>query len=1031
MGEGARLNEGYMVEDTAINVLKGLGYAYVHGSELTPEEGERESYRDVILRDRFLRAVKRLNPWLTDELALKVYEMVRNPDHPDFVVRGMLFYDMLSKGVKLTFKTGGEEKTRFVRLVDFQNPDNNEFLVSNQFTVEYYYENDRFRRPDMVVFINGLPIAIFEFKGYNSNQTAKDAFNDHDVKKKDIPQLYQYAQILVASDGVETRYGSPTSGWDRFFVWEGVMSDDDVRPIEVEGHGALAYEYNGKQYTSLDILLMGLFRREHLLEYLEDFIVYDRRGKSYSKIIATYYQFYTVKKAVERTMRAVLHGEKPEDRRIGIVWHAQGTGKSITMLLYAKKVLKVRELNNPLLIFLTDRRELDEQLYEVFANVFTEAEHVESITELQEAIKKTPGGIIFATIQKFGRKSKDEEYPFLTDRRNVIVIADEAHRSQYGQLAQNLRRAIPNASFLAFTATPIDYDDRSTFLVFGDYVSAYPMDKARRHNVVVPIYYEARLTELHLTKEFIDLEFENLSEKVAADPETKEGLKRAFAKLERIMLTEEYLSRISKDIVEHFNRRVQDFDGKAMVVTISRRVAVELYGWIVKQPKAPKVAVVISGDKSRDPEEFHPHIRTRKQLEDLAKEFKDPESDLKMVIVVDMWLTGFDVPPLHTMYFWKPMKNHSLVQAIARVNRVYKDKPGGLIVDYIGIADDLSKSLSKYSSEARRDIMTDIRLILDTLKKKHEDVKAQLKGIDYRNWKDLSPEELSRLTVKAYGLIARSDEAKKKFVRDVVALKKLYLLASPHPEATAIKEELQFFEMIKRMIVKYSTRLSREISKELEREVQEIISRGITAREPVDIFEMLRKKKPEISILSDEFLNEFTKIENKNYVRDVLMKILSDELRFRTRINPPRFKKFSEMLETIIEKHNQKLITTAEMIEELVELARNMRKAIEEGKELSLSDDELAFYDMLLTYPDLPIRERERVERIAREIARMMSGYVKVADWKRKKNLRAKIRAGLKMILVKEGINDYSLISNLSDSLLEYAEGVYGIREGA
>lgn len=356
-----------------------------------------------------------------------------------------------------------------------------------------------------------------------------------------------------------------------------------------------------------------------------------------------------------------------------------------------------------------------------------------------------------------------------------------------------------------------------------------------------------------------------------------------------------------------------------------------------------------------------------------------------MVIVVDMWLTGFDASPLHTMYFWKPIKNHSLAQAIARVNRVYKDKPGGLIVDYIGIADDLSKSLSKYSSEARKDIMTDIKLVLDTLKKKYEDVTAQLKGVDYKNWKSLSPEELSRLTVKAYGPVAKNSEAKKKFIKDVVALKKLYLLASPHPEATAIKDDLAFFEMIKRMIVKYSTRRSKEMSKELETGVQEIISKGITAQEPIDVFEMLKKKKPEISVLSDEFLTEFTKIENKNYVRDVLLKILNDEIRVRMRINPPRFKKFSEMLEAIIEKHNQKLITTAEMIEQLVELAKNMRRAIEEGKELDLSDDELAFYDMLLSYPDLPIREKERVERIARKIAKMMSGYIKVADWKRKK----------------------------------------------
>ncbi|MCD6399556.1 HsdR family type I site-specific deoxyribonuclease, partial [candidate division WOR-3 bacterium] len=1010
----AKLDEGYMVENAAIRMLQTLGYSYIHGSKLTPENGERESYRDVILRDRFIKAIKILNPWLDDKLALKVHEIITNIDHPDPVIRGKLFYEMLSNGVKLTFKKEGEEKTRFVRLVDFKNPENNEFLVANQFEVEYYHENGRFRRPDMVVFVNGIPIAIFEFKGLNSGQTAKDAFNDHKIKMKDIPQLYQYAQILVASDGLETKYGSPTSDWDRFFIWEGIMSDEDVRVIEIDSYGGLAYEYNGKHYTSLDILLMGLFRKDHLIEYIEDFIIYDKRNKGYSKIIATYYQFYTVKKAVKRTLKSVLYGEKPEDRRIGIVWHAQGTGKSITMLLYAKKVLKHKELKSPLLVFLTDRLELDEQLHSIFSNVFPEAERVESIAELQKLIPKTPSGIIFATIQKFGRKSKEDEYPFLTARRDIIIAADEAHRSQYGQLAQNLRKAIPNASFIAFTATPIDYDDRSTFLVFGDYISAYPIDKAKRHGVVVPIYYEARLTELHLTKEFIDLEFDELSEKVAVDPEAKESLKRAFAKLERIMLTEEYLSHISKDIIEHFNKRLQDFDGKAMIVTISRKVAVKLYEWILKQPNAPKVAVVMSGNKSKDPEEFWPHIRTKKQLEDLAKEFKDPEADLKIVIVVDMWLTGFDVPCLHTMYFWKPMKNHSLVQAIARVNRVFKDKPGGLIVDYIGIADNLAKSLSKYSSESRKEVMTDITLVISEMKRRYQKIVSYFENVDYKNWKELSPEELSRVTVKAYEQIAKDEETKKKFVKDFITLKKLYLLATPHPETASIRDELAFFEMIKRMVVKYSTRSVREISRELEKDVQSIISKSITAGEPVDIFEMMKKEKPELSVLSEEFLSEFTKIENKDYVREVLTKILNDEIRVHMRRNPVRFKKFSEMLGELIEKHNIKVITTAEMIEELINLARKMHRAVEKGKELGLSEEELAFYDMLLSYPEVPIRDKRRIENIAKEIAKMMSGYVKVKDWKKKKNLQSKIRVKLKILLMKEGITNYGLIQRIS-----------------
>ncbi len=1014
----AQLTEEYMVENHAISILKNLDYSYIHGSDLTPHDGERESYRDVILKKRFISAIKRINPWLSDEMAEKVYQLVSNIDHPDPVMRGKMFYDMLISGVKLTFKEGNEEKTRLVRLIDFSNPDKNEFLASNQFEVEYYYEAEKFRRPDLVVFVNGIPLAIFEFKGFNSGDTAKDAFNDHKIKMKDTPQLYQYAQVLVASDGLETKYGSPTSDWERFFVWEGIESDDDVEIEEFE-EGAI-YRWKGKTLTSLDVLLFGLFNKERFLEFVEDFVIYDRAGKSLIKKIATYYQFYTVKKAVERTAKAILFGRSNEERRIGVVWHTQGSGKSLTMLFYARKVLKIPELDYPLLLFLTDRRELDEQLYGVFAEALPIAKHVETIEDLQKTVKETRGGIVFATIQKFGRKSKEEEYP-LTDRRNIVIIADEAHRSHYRKLAENLRKAIPNASFLGFTATPIDYEDRSTTLVFGDYISVYSIGKARRHGVVVPIYYESRLSELHLTNEFIDLEFEEISEKVAVDPEEKESIKRAFAKLERIMLTEEYLENVAKDIVDHFNRRVQQLDGKAMVVTISRKVAVELYKRIINQPNAPNVAVVMSGNKSKDPEEFHEHIRTKKELKGLADKFKDPESDLKMVIVVDMWLTGFDVPCLHTMYFWKPMKNHSLVQAIARVNRVFKDKPGGLIVDYIGIADDLRKSLSKYAIEQVRETLTNINEVLTLLKEKYDVVSSYFSGLDYKTWKELSSEELARLTAQAYERVARDEDTKKRFVKNFVALKKLYLLASPHPEATAIKDELAFFEMVKKMIVKYSVRKTREISKDLEREVSMLISKSISAKEPVDVFDLLKKDKPEISVLSEEFLREIENLEYKSLAAEILLKILHDRIRVRMRVNPWKFRSFYEKLKELIEKHNTKLIEVSEMISRLVEIAREVRKAEEEGKQLNMTDEEYAFYSLLLSYPNLPINDKEKVEEIARDVAKILSGYIKISEWKRKEYMKSRIKAEVKRVLMKKGFRNYSIINELSEMIVEHA----------
>jgi len=1016
----AKLTEEYMVEKAAINWLKELGYSYIHGSELSPENEERESYRHVVLKRRFVQAIKRINPWLTDELAEEVYKKIVELEHPDFVVKGKIFYDFLTNGVKLIFKDGREEKTKIVKIVDFENPENNEFLAANQFTVEYQYEKDKHRRPDLVIFINGLPLAVFEFKSFNANETAKDAFNDHKIKMKDIPQLYAYAQVLVASDGFETKYGSPTSDWDRFFVWEGIFSDDDVKVEEIE-EGHFRYFFKGEELTSLEILLKGLFRKNHFLEFLEDFILYEKSGEAYEKKIAMFHQFYTVRKAVERTKKCILEGKKPEEKRIGVVWHTQGTGKSLTMLFYARKVLKTKEFENPLLLFITDRRNLDEQLYNLFS-FMPIVKRARSIKELQELIKTQAGGIIFATIQKFGKK-KEEEYPFLTDRKNIIVVADEAHRSQYRELARNLRRAIPNASFMGFTATPIELQDRDTYLVFGEPISVYSMDKARMHKVVVPIYYEARLPELHLTNEFIDEEFEEISEFMS--PEEKETLKRKFAKLERLILNPERLSKIAEDIVEHFNKRCQEIKGKAMIVTISRKAAVKLYEEIIKQLNAPSVAVVISGNKSKDPKEFWPHLRNKKELEELLNNFKNPKRDPKMVIVVDMLLTGFNVPCLHTMYFDKPMKNHSLVQAIARVNRVFKDKPGGLIVDYIGIADDLRKSLSRYTIETIREVLTDINEVLSLLKEKYDIVSSFFSGLDYKEWKKLPPEKLSKLTAKAYNRIA-DEEKKRAFVKNFVALKKLYLLASPHPETIAIRDDIRFFEMIKKMVVKYSTTRIREISRDLEYEINQLISRSISAEKPIDIFELLKKEKPDVSILDYNFLKQFKEMEYKNYAADLLLKIINDELRVRMKRNPFRYEPLYEMLKKLIEKYNVRLITAADVIEELIEIAKEIKKKQEEGKKLNLTEEELAFYDLLSSREKI-FENYEEIKAVAKKIVKELGYYVRLADWNRKEYLRAKIKIALKNALIKviDARISYREVDKIASEILIHAERMY------
>ncbi len=822
---------------------------------------------------------------------------------------------------------------------------------------------------------------------------------------------------------METKYGSTTSDWERFFVWEGIFSDSDVE-IEQIDDGHYKYVYNGKEITSLELLLNGLFRKEHFSEYLKDFIFFLKSGETYTKMIAMYHQFYTVKKAIERTKECVLKGNKPEDRRIGVVWHTQGSGKSFTMLLYARKALKENALENPLILFITDRKNLDEQLYGLFSQLNV-AKKAESIKDLQETIKTSKGGgIVFATIQKFGKK-RTEEYPLLTDRRNIIVVADEAHRSQYRELAQNLRKAIPNASFIGFTATPIELRDKDTYLVFGEPISIYSIDKARRHKVVVPIYYEARLSNLHLTNEFIDEEFEEISEFM--DEEEKERLKRKLARLENLIIAPERIKKIAKDIIEHFNKRLKEIDGKAMVVTISRKVAVKLYEEMMKHPDAPSLAVVMSGNKQKDPEEFWPHIRNKKELDNLLSDFKNPEKDPKMVIVVDMLLTGFDVPCLHTMYFDKPMKGYSLVQAIARVNRVFKDKPGGLVVDYIGIADNLRKSLRIYTMDRVDYILSDINKIIDLMKEKYDIVSSMFHGLGYSNWQSLPPEKLAELTTRAYTSLA-DEEAKKRFVKNYLALKKLYALASPHPETIRIKSDLRFFEMIKKMIVKYSIKRQTEISRDLEYEINRLISKSISAEEPVDVFSMLKKDKPDISILDDSFLAQFEKMEYKNFAAEILMKIINDEIKVRLKKNPIRYKSLYEMLVEVIEKYSVRLIDTSDVIEKLIEIAKELKRSIEKGEDLGLSEEELAFYDLLYSKIG-SIETSEEIKEIVKEILGELGPYVRISDWNKKESIRAKIKMIIKKSLIKK-VNSkisYEQINAIANEMLSHMEVVYAV----
>ena len=991
----------HQLEQQLISWFKSNGYQYVHGSQLVPETGERESLRHTVLKEKFIFALKRLNPSLTDEEAEDVYIKVLDLDSPDWNVKSLNFYRYLTEGVKINYTDRrGELLSKEVRLIDFENPGNNEFLITNQFEVEFQYQKGLKRRPDFVVFINGLPLVVGEIKSLAEGQSFKDAYKDHEEKKKDIPQLYVYAQVLVISDGYITKVGAPTSGLERFFHWEGIESDDDVK---VEDRDSFIFRYKGEELTSLEVLIRGLFNKRRFTDYLRDFIVHET-GKGIVKKIAMYHQFYAVEKAIESSKRAI-RAKNPEDKRIGVVWHTQGSGKSLTMLFYTKKAL--RELENPLIIFITDRRELDEQLHDTFKEHIGTVERAESIKDLKEKLGTKSGGVLFVTIQKFSKRL-GELVP-INEREDVIVVADEAHRSQYRELAQNMRIVLPRASFMGFTATPIELSDRSTTTVFGSYISIYPMDKARRHGVVVPIMYESRLSKLHLTNEFIDEEFEELEEET-----TDEQKRKLLRKLERIVLSsEDRLRKIAQDIVEHFNERDREYKGKGLIATITRRVAVKLYEEIKKIPNAPSVEVVISGSKSRDEDIFKPHIRSRKELKRLENDFKDPKRDPKLVIVVDMWLTGFDVPPLHVMYVDKPMKGHTLFQAIARVNRVYPGKPSGLIVDYIGITDDLAKALSIYAKEDIENTVTNIEKIVNELKERYDIVSSMLKGIsfDANNQIEL---------IKAYERLIEDEVKRRDFIKNSTYLDRLYRIASHHPEAIKIRDEVNFFNRVRKMLLTLGRNRGPRVREreEIEKEFHELISKSIIAEEPIDIFSLLGKEKGELTIFDEDFIRKLRESEYKNFAMDVLSKILSDQLKVFTQRNPKRYRGLVERLKEVLDRYHKRLMTSAQIIEELVRLTEELKKIYEEEKSLNLSDFSTLIYDFLSEY----VEDREKLRDVSSTLEKELEPVVNSLEWYLIPEKLARARSITKNVL--REIFGYKKAKEVSEELISYLQNI-------
>jgi len=974
------LNENSLTEQPVIEWLKEMGYDYEFGPDLAPGQvlGEREDFREVVLVGRLKRSIRRLNPDLPEAAIDDVVRVITRVEHPNLEIANKEIYKMLTQGVKIGIRDkSGEEKGRLAKIYDFENPQNNEFLVVNQLAIQGI---EKVRRPDIVVFVNGIPLVIFELKNPTlENATTYSAFQQLQEYKKDIPEIFKYNQILVIGDLLEAKHGTISSSWEWFSVWKGIESEDE----------------KNDGISELEILTRGIFHKTRLLDIIENFIIFEadseRDTSKYTKKMGLYHQYFGVNKAVNETLRAV----KPRgNKKIGVFWHTQGSGKSLSMVFYTNKAKRLEELKSPTFVFLTDRRDLDGQFYRTFLRSgYPNAKQTEDIKDLKKKLREAAGELIFTTIQKF-----DTEYEELSDRKNIIVIADEAHRSQYAKFAANVRVALPNASFMGITGTPISLRNRETRLVFGEHISEYKINQAVLDGATVPIYYEGRLVPLHLANQFIDEEFEDLVGEIGF--EIKESYKRKWARLEQAVGAKDRLDKVAKDIVEHFNNR--GLEGKGMIVTISRKTAVEMYKIISKIEGAPKVAVVIS-----KPEDF-PELHQSRDTKESEKRFKNPDDPLKLVIVCDMWLTGFDVPALHTMYIDKPLKNHTLMQAIARVNRIFKDKPGGLIVDYIGVADDLKKALSIYSSGIQKEAMVPIEEIISKMMEKYDIVRAMFSGIEYKTWKKLKSVELAQLFQKSVNNIITDersgkldDEKKKRFAKETEILSQLFAFVMPHREANAIRNEVEFFQAVKRAIIKRTIIRTEGIGLDIESAVRELVSKAISAEGVIDIFDMKGRGKPDISIFDEKFLEEVKNLKYKNLSIDVLRKLLHDELRVRMKTNLVRYKSLLDMLEDIIEKYENNIINSTKVIEKLIELAKEIKKVEKLSEGMGLSEEEMAFYDAI-SLGKKSINSNGELKELVKDLVKIIKRDLTI-DWMNNDIIKARIRANVKLLLLRKG----------------------------
>ena len=1013
------------VEQAALAWLESLGYSVLHGPDIAYDQPGAErsdpGYRDVILAGRLRAALGRLNAGLPVEAVEEAFRTLQGVVGPSLGERNRAMQRLLVEGVPVEYRRpDGSIAGALVRVVDFEAPGRNDWLAVNQFTVA---EGQHQRRPDIVLFVNGLPLAVIELKSPTAeNATIWSAYAQLQTYQAQIPSLFVTNAALVISDGVQARVGALGAGKEWFKPWRTIDGQGDAPP----------------GMSELEVVLRGVFEPRRFLDLLRYFIVFeDAGGGKLTKKMAGYHQYHAVNVAVEQTLRAAQFdasptireppgrydagrqpGGEPGDRRVGVIWHTQGSGKSLTMAFYAGRIILHPAMANPTIVVLTDRNDLDDQLFRTFAHcqdLLRQAPvQAADRADLRQKLSVGSGGVVFTTIQKFFPDEKGDRHPVLSERRNIVVIADEAHRSQYDFIdgfARHMHDALPHASFIGFTGTPIEQSDASTRAVFGDYISVYDIQRSVIDGATVPIYYESRLAKLAISERErprIDEAFEEATE--GEEVERREKLKTKWAQLEAVVGAQNRIALIANDLVQHFERRLAVMDGKAMVVVMSRRIAVDLYNaivalrpeWASDDDEQGALKVVMTGSAS-DLLDWQPHIRNKARRERLAKRFRDPNDPFKIVIVRDMWLTGFDAPSLHTMYLDKPMRGHGLMQAIARVNRVFRDKPGGLVVDYLGLADELKRALATYTEaggtgQTALDQNEAVALMLE----KYEICRGLFYGFDWSGWISGPPNERTTVLPAAQEHILAQQDGKKRLLQYVTELSRAFALAVPHDEALRIRDDVGFFQAVRKMLAQGDA--DRQLSDErMEFAIRQIISDAVVSEDVVDIFAAAGLKKPDISILSDEFLADVRGLPQRNLAVELLQRLLKGEIRQRSQRNVVEARSFLAMLEQTVRKYQNRAIETAQVIEELIKLAKDIREAEARGENLGLNTDELAFYDALETSDSaVKVLGDDTLKTIARELVTMVRRNVTI-DWTLRENVRAQLRVLVKRILRKYG----------------------------